>query len=152
MVTKESLGAQGAPFDLDVERGKIYEFARATGSEHPDHFKKESPVAPPTFLTTSFFWEERVNDANPWALVEMSQERGMHAEQEYIFHGPPPRAGDKLTCTSRIDEIYEKTSRSGATLTFVIMVTEFRDQDGVLVAEARLTGVETAKADNGEAS
>ena len=37
----------------------------------------------------------------------------------------------------------DKTSRSGAVLTFVKMITEFRDPDtNRLVAEAILTGVE----------
>jgi hydroxyacyl-ACP dehydratase HTD2-like protein with hotdog domain len=150
MVAKESLGAAGTTFTMDIERGKIYEFARATRSDHPMHFLEHKPVIPPTFLTTTFFWEERVENANPWELVQMSQERGMHAEQEYIFHGPPPVAGTQLTCTSRIDKIYEKESRSGGTLTFVIMVTEYRDADEVLVAEARLTGVERAATETGD--
>ena len=51
----------------------------------------------------------------------------------------------KCNCTSRIDKIYEKTSRSGSTLTFVEMVTDFRDPDGVLVAEAKMTAVETSE-------
>ena len=90
-----------------------------------------------------FFWEKRVEGANPWDLVQMSEERGMHAEQEYIFHGPPPRAGDRLVAQSTITEITEKTSRSGTVLVFVKMVTEFRDPaDNRLVAEAILTGVE----------
>ena len=46
---------------------------------------------------------------NPWELAAMDQSRGMHAEQEYIFHGPPPVAGDRLVGTSRIAEIHEKT-------------------------------------------
>jgi hydroxyacyl-ACP dehydratase HTD2-like protein with hotdog domain len=75
----------------------------------------------------------------------MDQKRGMHAEQEYVFYGPPPRAGTRLTCQSRIAEIYEKEGRRGGTLVFAVMVTEFRDESGRLVAEARLTGVETAK-------
>ena len=83
--------------------------------------------------------------SNPWDQVAMSQKRGMHAEQEYIFHGPPPRAGTRLYCTSRVTDIYEKTGRRGGTLTFAVMVTEFRDAEGTLVAEAKLTGVETAK-------
>jgi hypothetical protein len=29
-------------------------------------------------------------------------------------------------------------------MTFVVMVTEFRDEDGRLIAESRLTGVETS--------
>jgi hypothetical protein len=144
MVAKEAEGKVGAPFELAVERGKIYEFARATLAEHPDYFSEE-PVSPPTFLTTMFFWEALVPESNPWSLVQMSQKRGMHAEQEYVFHGPPPRAGTVLQCQSRIEKIYEKQGRKGGTLTFVIMLTEFRDSDGNLVAEARLTGVETAK-------
>jgi hypothetical protein len=143
MVAKQSLGVEGSPFEMDIERGKIDEFSRAIRAGHPDHFHGSNPVVPPTFLTTQFFWEKRVEGANPWDLVQMSEERGMHAEQEYIFHGPPPRAGDRLVAQSRITELYDKASRSGNTLTFVKMVTEYRDpQTDRLVAEAVLTGVE----------
>lgn len=141
MVAKKAQGAEGTPFVLDVERGKIIEFAKAVQATHADH-TGEQPVIPPTFLTTQLFWEKLVDGANPWALVEMSEERGMHAEQEYIFHGPPPRAGTRLHAQSRITEIFDKHSRSGHVLTFVKMVTEYRDDDGKLVAEAILTGVE----------
>ncbi len=149
MVDKAALGAVGVPFEMDIERGKIREFARATCASpqaHPAHFEGERPVIPPTFLTTQFFWEEAVAGSNPWSLVQMSQERGMHAEQEYTFHGPPPRAGDRLVCTSRIESITEKEGRRGGSMTFVVMITEFRDLEGRLVAEARLTGVETGRA------
>lgn len=142
MVMRSALGAEGNPFELPIERGKIFEFAQAVLSEDPAHFKGPAPTIPPTFLSTVLFWEKRVEGANPWAQVEMSEERGMHAEQEYIFHGAPPTAGDRLMATSRITDIYDKTSRSGAVLTFVKMVTEFRDERGTLVAEAILTGVE----------
>ncbi len=143
MVAKKALGAEGSPFEMDIERGKIDEFARAIRAEHTQYFDGRSPVVPPTFLTTQFFWEKRVPDANPWSQVEMSEERGMHAEQEYIFHGPPPRAGDRLVAQSTVTEITEKQSRSGKTLVFVKMVTAYRDADtDRLVAEAILTGVE----------
>jgi hypothetical protein len=145
MIDKRAVGARGTRFELDVERGKIAELARAVYSAHPAHFVGERPVCPPTFLTTAFFWEERVVGANPWAKVNMSQERGMHAEQEYVFFGPPPRAGTRLVCESRIERIYEKQGRRGGTLTFAVMVTEFRDATGRLVAEARMTGVETSR-------
>jgi hypothetical protein len=70
----------------------------------------------------------------------------MHAEQEYVFHGPPPPSGTRLVATSRIEAGYEKEGRRGGKLGFGVMVTEFRDTDGRLVAEARLVGVETARA------
>jgi hypothetical protein len=128
---------------MDIERGKIGEFATAVRAAHPAHFEGRTPVIPPTFLAAQFFWEKRVEGANPWDLVQMSEERGMHAEQEYVFHGPPPRAGDRLIAQSKITEINRKTSRSGKELVFVKMVTEFRDADtGALRAEAILTGVE----------
>ena len=145
MVDKAAQGAKGMPFVMDIERGKIHEFARATGSDNTEYFSGDTPPSPPTFLTTQFFWEDLVAGSNPWDKVNMSQKRGMHAEQEYKFFGPPPKAGTRLHCQSRIENIYEKEGRRGGTLTFAIMVTEFRDTDGKLVAEARLTGVETAK-------
>jgi hypothetical protein len=145
MVDRAALGAVGVPFAMDVERGKIHEFARAVRASDPAYFTGDAPPIPPTFLTTMFFWEELVAGSNPWALVNMDQKRGMHAEQEYVFYGPPPRAGTKLTCQSRIAEIYEKEGRRGGNLVFAVMVTELRDETGKLVAEARLTGVETAR-------
>ncbi len=145
MVDKSSLGAVGEPFQMDVERGKILEFARATRTSHAAYLDGDHPVIPPTFLTTMFFWEELKPGTDPWEKVKMDQRRGMHAEQEYIFHGPPPKAGTRLTCQSRIDQVYEKEGRRGGNLVFVVKVTEFRDETGKLVAEARMTGVETAK-------
>jgi hypothetical protein len=146
MANSAALGKAGRPFRVRIERGKIMEFAAATRSGNPAYWADEHPVVPPTFLTTQMFWQEWAGDgANPWVAVEMDQRRGMHAEQEYVFHGPPPRAGTTLTAQSRIAEIYEKQGRRGGTLTFAVMITEFRDETGRLVAEARLTGVETAQ-------
>jgi hypothetical protein len=146
MANERAAGAEGAPFEMDVERGKIREFARATLSSNPAYLEGEHPVCPPTFLTTTFFWEERAAGSNPWHLVKLDPKRGMHAEQEYVFHGPPPRAGTRLLCRSRIESVFHKEGRRGGRLTFAVMVTEFRDAaTGSLVAEARMTGVETEK-------
>jgi len=145
MVDKAADGKVGETFEIEIERGKVYEFARAIRTKHSSYTRSESPVIPPTFLTTMFFWEDRVANSNPWHLVNMSQERGVHGEQEYIFHGPPPKAGTKLTAQSRIDKIFEKSGGRGGKLTFAVMVTEFRDETGKLVAEAKLTGIETEK-------
>jgi hypothetical protein len=128
-----------------VERGKIREFARATLSSNPAYLEDPRPVCPPTFLTTMFFWEAAVPGSNPWHQVKLDPKRGMHAEQEYVFFGPPPRAGTRLVAKSRIESVFHKEGRRGGRLTFAVMVTELRDEAGVLVAEARMTGVETAK-------
>ncbi|MBX6722189.1 MAG: MaoC family dehydratase N-terminal domain-containing protein [Dactylosporangium sp.] len=143
MANVEAVGRTGRPFRLDIERGKIREFARAIGSTNPDYLEAERPVVPPTFLTTTFFWQPPEDD--PWRAVELDQQRGLHAEQEFEFFGPPPVAGQTLWCQSTITDVYTKQNRRGETLTFATMTTEFRDADGRLVARAVLTGVETAK-------
>ncbi|MET7398755.1 MaoC family dehydratase N-terminal domain-containing protein [Dactylosporangium sp. NPDC005572] len=141
MVDASAVGRVGEPFTLDVERGKIREFARATHSQNPAYLQAEDPVVPPTFLTTAFFWQSGASD--PWEAVAMDQRKGLHAEQEFVFHGPPPRAGTRLTGRSRIESVTRKEGRRG-TLTFAVMVTDFHDEAGNLVATAKLTGVETA--------
>ena len=143
MANADAVGVEGVPFDLDVERGKIREFAVATRSSNPDYLEGENPVSPPTFLTTTLFWQPE--DGNPWAAVELDGKRGLHAEQQYEFFGPPPKAGTRLRCTSRISDIYTKQGRRGGEMTFAVMVTDFVDETGALVARATLTGVETAR-------
>lgn len=144
MVNTAAVGRAGSPFVIDLERGKIREFADATQSANPAYWEGDNPIVPPTFLTVQNFWQEWAGaEANPWKHVELDQERGMHAEQDFVFFGPPPRAGDRLVACSRIERIYEKTGARGGKLTLAEMITEFRDESGRLVAEAWLTGVET---------
>src|SRR4051812_1470275 len=99
---RTALGKQGDTFVFDVERGKVREFARAVRAEHSDYAGDE-PVVPPTFLTSMMHWEPDVAGANPWHALQVDQQRGLHAEQEYVFFGPPPRAGTRLFCKSRIE-------------------------------------------------
>ena len=129
-------GEAAEPFEMRVELGKVREFARATNSRHHE-YQQDEGVSPVTFLQTSAFWQTRANDPLP----DRNMRRSLHAEQEFVFHGPPPGAGTRLIGAARIDKVYEKQSRRG-TLTFVELVTEYRDEAGALVAESRLTGVE----------
>jgi hypothetical protein len=152
MVDHSSKGKMGKPFEIVVEKGKILEFAEATHSSHVDYCESDNPLIPPTFLTTMMFWEKRVEESNPWDLVKMDPKRGMHGEQEYTFFGPPPRAGTRLICQSRIESIEEKKGRRGGTLTFVDLVTQFTDLEGNRVAEARMRAVETGKAPQEEST
>jgi hypothetical protein len=143
MVDRSALGAAGEWFEMDVERGKIREFARATLSDNPAYLADERAISEPTFLTTMIFWQDE--SSNPWDTVAMDQERGLHAEQEFTFFGPPPRAGTRLKARSTISAIYDKEGRRGGTMTFVEMTTDFHDADGALVAQSKMTGVETSR-------
>jgi acyl-coenzyme A thioesterase PaaI-like protein len=71
--------------------------------------------------------------------------RVLHGEQEFEYVRPL-RAGDVLSATSRIVDEYEKEGRRGGTMRFVVSETEFRDQNGDVVAYSRGTSIVTSKA------
>lgn len=127
------------PYSLRVEHGKIREFAVATGSRSSAFTEEPSPFVPPTFLTISAHWMTKDN----LALADRDLRRILHGEQEYVFHGPPPVAGDVLVGQQRIESEYQKQGRRGGQMRFIVVVTEFRDSQGKLVCEGRSTIIET---------
>jgi hypothetical protein len=140
----ESLaGWVGEPFVMHVELGKIREFAKATGSSDPAYLDDPDPVVPPTFFATAAFWQGP--EHTPWAERPRNVGRMLHGEQEFVFHGEPPRAGTVLTGRARIDKVYQKEGRRGGAMTFAETVIDFRDAAGTLVAESRGTSIETSR-------
>jgi hypothetical protein len=133
----------GRPYEVLVERGKIREFAGATGARSVTYFADEAPIAPPTFLMVSALWA--TPDSHPAAVAELDNARVLHAGQEFVFHGPRPRAGDRLMAQVEVEEVYTKQGRRGGELLFMVLLTTFRDADRI-VAEARQTLVQTAHA------
>jgi N-terminal half of MaoC dehydratase len=139
----EPSGVTGQPFTIDIERGKIREFAMATKARDRSYFEDARPVIPPTFLASAAFWmtpESSVLDA-----IQVDWARILHGEQEYTFYGPPPRAGQTLIAQQRIEDQYEKQGRRGGTMRFIIILTEFRTPAGDLVAESHTTVIETSQ-------
>jgi hypothetical protein len=131
------------PFTMDVETGKVREFAKAVGSANPSYLTGEHPVSPPTFLMAAALWQGPEN--GPELRDDLDLTRLLHGGQEFVFHGPPPRAGTRLTGLARLDRTYTKEGRRGGTMTFTETVTEYRDESGVLVAETRSTLITTSK-------
>ena len=138
-------GNRGRPFRVVVEEGKVREFARAVKSENPA-YTADGPQAtsPATFLASSAFWQGA--DASPFAGVKLNWARILHGEQEFVFPGPPPAAGTELTAEARIDRVFEKEGKRGGTMTFVEVLTEYRDGSGAVMAESRSTVIETSQA------
>jgi hypothetical protein len=143
MVDRSAVGTTAEPFEMVVERGKIREFARATMSSNPDYLLEPEPVSPPTFLMTVSFWTPPGSSA--FAKVKLDLRRVLDGGREFVFHGPPPKAGTKLTAQTRVDDIYEKEGKRGGTMKFVVTVQEFRDERGNLVVESRSTAIETGQ-------
>src|ERR1700730_1165498 len=99
----------GAPVEVTAEM--IANFCYATGETFPVRISPEDAafgpdglIAPPAF-------------AGLFRLAELTFERLPHgsrrlaAGMEVVF-GAPIHAGDRITMTSRITEIYEKTGRT----------------------------------------
>ena len=138
-------GNRGKPFRVVVEEGKVREFARAVKSSNPAYVADgPQSTSPVTFLASSAFWQG--HEHSPWGDARLNWERILHGEQEFVFPGPPPAAGTELTAEARIDRVYEKEGRRGGTMTFVEVVTEYRDGSGAVVAESRGTIIETSQA------
>ena len=137
-------GRQGKPFTMHIELGKIREFARATKSRNPAYHEGDQPISPTTFLQASAFWTGP--EASALGDHKLNYQRILHGEQEFVFHGPPPKAGDVLTGQQRIDRVYTKEGKRGGAMTFMIMVTDYRNAAGDLVAEVIGTVIETGQA------
>ena len=131
-------------FEMPIERGKVREFARATHSANPAYGEPE-PVIPPTFLVTAMGWEPV--DEDPVGQLGFDIARLLHGEEEYVFHGPLPRAGQTLSVTSRLGRQFEKVGTRGGTMRFATIVHEYRDPAGVLVAEQHSTLIETSQSE-----
>jgi hypothetical protein len=141
----DSEAADEAPaFTMPLERGKIREFATATGSSSAEYLTDPEPVIPPTFLRTSAFWTPP--GAGALTGIKLDLRRILHGEQEYTFFGPPPRAGTDLTVTQRVESVETKQGKRGGEMLIVVIVNDFSDASGRLVAQGRQTLIQTGKA------
>jgi hypothetical protein len=136
---EKSATAELPTFEMQIERGKIREFALAAQAD-PATYAAPDAVVPPTFLITAAQWAPEQARAD----VGFDRRRLLHGEQEFRFFGTPPRAGQTLLASERIADRYEKSGGRGGVMRFAVVVTEFRDEDGRVVAEARRTLIERA--------
>ena len=143
MIDRRHIGHQLPPFQVEVEKGRLRFFAKATGQTDPVYIDEAAahdaghpglPV-PPTFL---FCLEmEAPNPAAIRELLGMDYRSLLHGEQGFSYHAMA-YAGDTLTFRQRIEDIYDK--KNGA-LEFVVRKTAVSNQRDELVAELRCVTV-----------
>jgi N-terminal half of MaoC dehydratase len=139
---------------MPIERGKIREYAISTGMPKPEYLDDPRAPIPPTFLSTVIFWDQPGMALRDPAAVEAlaslniktDMTQVLSAEQEYIFHGPLPRAGDALVTSPRFDRVEIKEGRRGGRMVFLKFAIEFRSEDGDLRAECLYTSAYTTQA------
>jgi len=140
---RAAIGVESEPSIREVEKGAIRRFADAIGDPNPLYHDEEHAakskygaiICPPSF----FGWV--VRSARPTRTFQSPFTRGYNGGNEYEFF-KPIKAGDVLTTTSKIVDMYERQGgpQTGRML-FTVMETTFKNQDGEIVAKSRGTGI-----------
>jgi hypothetical protein len=132
-------------YPWSIEPGKVREFALAVKADRAGHEGPDA-IIPPTFLTTArLVWEP--TEQSVMHQLQFDMARVLHGEEEYVFFGPPPRAGQTLEVETWVEKRFEKPGGRGGTMRFAVVVNEFRDTSGAPVAQQRTTVIETEGTD-----
>jgi acyl dehydratase len=144
MLDRSQIGRAFPPFSVTVEAGRLRFFARATGETSPVYLDEAAarsagyaslPV-PPTFL---FSLEQEQPDPFGWVKeVGLDLRRVLHGEQHFTYHRVAT-AGETLTFTARIKDMYDK---KGGALEFLVKEVSVTDAAGARVAELSTTIVQ----------
>lgn len=138
-----------APILVDVERGRIRQFADAIGEHNPIYHDPAAAaaaghtdvLAPPTLL----FGLELEHSQVFTDLADHGVDLGavLHGEQTFRFYGDI-HAGDRLRFSSSYEDAY---SKAGGALDFLVRRT-IVSRDGVTVAELEsITVIKNVRAD-----
>lgn len=152
-----------------IEEGHIILFARSIGDTNPVYYDSDAAadaepghiIPPPTFVQASAQFTDgyvlRPVVGEPWfgsgkeptgvqreSSGGGSGGTGFHAEQHYEYHAPI-QPGDVLKAIDKPGKSWEREGRRGGTLKFNESITEYYNQDDVLVVTARSVGVQTSR-------
>ncbi|MDD2546444.1 MAG: MaoC family dehydratase N-terminal domain-containing protein [Burkholderiaceae bacterium] len=139
MIDKKFIGQVMPAYSVDVEKGRLRFFAKATGQTDPVYWDEAVAQAagypglpvPPTFL---FCLEMETPDpAAIRDLLGLDYRTLLHGEQGFVYHRMA-FAGDRLSFEQKIEDIYEK---KGGALEFVVRLTRVTNQRGEHVADLR---------------
>jgi acyl dehydratase len=135
------VGKTYPPFEYEVGREKIREYANAVGETNPVFHDPQAAksagfanvVAPPMFCV--------VYSAGAMGPAILDPELGInlmmmvHGGQEFEW-GTPVVAGDRITTTAKIKDIYDKKD-----MKFYVFESESKNQDGDTTVKATWTNI-----------
>lgn len=137
-IPRTVIGTTIDPFTAVVERGRLRFFAEATGQADPIYSDVEAAKAaghpdlpvPPTFL---FGLKLDAPDTFGWITgLGVDLRMILHGTQKFEYHAPA-FAGDSLTFTATISDLFEK--RGGA-LEFIVLETTVTRQSQLIATLA----------------
>ena len=138
------VGVESPPSVFEIEREPIRRWAEAIGDSNPLYRDEEyarkkgyrSIIAPPGFVAQYAF---PVKSGGTRRAFKNPFTRNLNGGNEFEFF-KPVQAGDIITSTGKLTEIFERKGRLG-TMLFVIYETTYKNQDGDVVARQRTTGI-----------
>jgi acyl dehydratase len=136
---KAAIGIESEPVSYDVEKGAIIKFAQAIGDNNPLFNDEQAArksrhggiIASPTFMRSL------ISNSPPSFKSPYSAALDGGSEWEYF---EPVRAGDHITVTTKIADLFERPGRLGNML-FTIRETKYVNQFDTTVALQRTTGI-----------
>jgi len=144
---RKAIGVESEPTIVQVEKEPIRRFAEAIGDSNPLYHDEEyarqrgyrSIIAPPGFIPSYSFPIKKGKPGDEGQSIRSAFSRGLNGGGEYEFF-QPIQAGDVLSITSRVADIYERDGRMGR-MVFIISETICRDLRGETVLIIRHTGI-----------
>lgn len=140
-VKTEAVGKQYPETTYEVGLEKIREYAAAVGEGNPVHHDREAAiaagfrdvVAPPMF--TVVYSAPALGPAVLDDEVGINFAAMVHGGQEFVW-GEPVCAGDRISTTAKVAEIYEKDDKG-----FYVFESVSTNQDGDEVVRGRWTNI-----------
>ncbi len=149
MELNDYIGKPTGAGTIHLERGAVSRFATAVTDDNPVYHDLaaaraaglDAPPLPPTWTFAAQYlgtWPEDQpedptgGEGNPMMKIMRELMKGgglvLHGEQEFRYH-KTARCGDVLHWSGAITDIYTKESK-GKVMTFIVMETVFRDDEG----------------------
>ena len=140
-VDESKKGKTYPPFEYEVGREKIREYANAVSEHTPVHHDGEAAraagfrdvVAPPMFAVVYSARSVAAGVLDPEVGINFA--RMLHGGQEFVW-GEPVCSGDTITTTTTVKDLYE---RGG--MEFYVFESVSQNQDGQEVARGTWTNI-----------
>ncbi|HZC13675.1 MAG TPA: MaoC family dehydratase N-terminal domain-containing protein [Thermoleophilaceae bacterium] len=137
----DAIGKTYPPFEYEVGKEKIGEYARAVGEDNPVYFDRDAAraagfrdvPAPPTFAVVYSCGSVAMAAVDP--ELEMNLAMLVHGGQEFVW-GEPVCSGDVITTVSSVKDISEKGGMG-----FYVFESVSTNQDGQEVARGTWTNI-----------
>jgi len=142
---RAALGVESEPSVYEIEKEPIRRWAESIGDPNPlyrdeEYARKQgydSIIAPPAFMAQYAFPVKSGRMSS--AAFGGPFKRNLNGGTEYEFF-KPIQAGDVITATSKMVDMYERKGRLGPML-FRIRETTYKNQKGEVVMKFRGTGI-----------